>query len=473
MGKYSKGKKTKLSSNFNSTEFDCHGKNCCKETIVDQKLVNYLQKIREHFGKPIYISSGYRCDIHNKNVGGATGSRHAKGQAADIYIDGVKPAEIAKYAESIGILGIGLYETEKDGFFVHIDTRTSKSFWYGQKQAYRSTFGGAVTEPQKQEVSKVDTSAADPKKVWDFLLKSGLNEYGAAGLIGNLYAESALRPTNLQQTFERKLNMTDAEYTAAVDAETYTNFVKDGAGYGLAQWTYWSRKQDMLNFHKTAGKSIGDLDTQLAFLVKEISSDYSSVWKVLKNATSVVEASNAVLLKYERPADQSLSVQTTRAKYGQKYYDDFATKASKNETQTPEQTEASSQTETVMTSGSKGEKVKKLQTDLKRLGFDCKKIDGIYGLNTKLAVIGLQIERELAPDGVCGPLTQKEIDAFAPYKAIVTANLLNVRSSPGLSNHIKKVIPKNSTHTIVYEKNGWGKLIDGAGWVSLEYVRKI
>jgi hypothetical protein len=55
--------------------------------------------------------------------------------------------------------------------------------------------------------------------------------------------------------------MTDAEYTAAVDAGSYNNFVKDGAGYGLAQWTYWSLKQAMLEYHKKVGKSIGDGET--------------------------------------------------------------------------------------------------------------------------------------------------------------------------------------------------------------------
>ena len=140
---YSKGKATQLSTNFKSTEFDCHGNGCCTQTQIDDTLIEYVQKIRNHFGKPVTVSSGYRCATHNKNIGGATGSRHSKGQAADIYISGVAPAEIAKYAESIGILGIGLYETDKDGHFVHVDTRTTKSFWYGQSEAYRSTFGGA------------------------------------------------------------------------------------------------------------------------------------------------------------------------------------------------------------------------------------------------------------------------------------------------------------------------------------------
>lgn len=136
-----KGKITKLSTFFNSTEFDCHGNGCCSSTPINTKLVEYLNKIREHFMKPITITSGYRCPIHNKNVGGATGSRHSKGDAADIVVQGIAPRTVAQYAESIGILGIGLYETKRDGYFVHIDTREYKSFWYGQACAARTTFG--------------------------------------------------------------------------------------------------------------------------------------------------------------------------------------------------------------------------------------------------------------------------------------------------------------------------------------------
>ena len=137
-----KGVVVKLSAHFNSTEFDCHGSGCCSQTLINEKLIEYLEKIREHFGKPITITSAYRCPTHNRNVGGATGSRHSKGDAADIVVSGVAPREVAKYAESIGVLGIGLYETSADGFFTHIDTRDYKSFWYGQACAARSTFGG-------------------------------------------------------------------------------------------------------------------------------------------------------------------------------------------------------------------------------------------------------------------------------------------------------------------------------------------
>ena len=139
---FRKDYRTSVSKNFKSNEFACQGKGCCSSVLIDEDLVKYLQDIRDHFGAPVTITSGYRCEKHNKAVGGAAGSRHTKGQAADIMVRGVKPAAVAAYAESIGIKGIGLYETTRDGYFVHIDTRSKKSFWYGQKEEYRSTFGG-------------------------------------------------------------------------------------------------------------------------------------------------------------------------------------------------------------------------------------------------------------------------------------------------------------------------------------------
>ncbi len=163
------------------------------------------------------------------------------------------------------------------------------------------------------------------ERIWNFLKGKGLSDYGVAGLMGNLNAESALNPCNLQQTYERKLGYTDASYTAAVDSGTYINFVKDSAGYGLAQWTYWSRKQALLDFAKARKASIGDLEMQLEFLVKELN-NYGAVLRVLKNAKSIREASDIVLTQYERPANQGESVKKQRAAYGQTYYDKFATK---------------------------------------------------------------------------------------------------------------------------------------------------
>lgn len=167
------------------------------------------------------------------------------------------------------------------------------------------------------------TEDAEPT-IWKYLYGKLGNAYGTAGLMGNLFAESGLKPTNLQNSYEQKLGYTDAAYTAAVDDGTYANFVKDSAGYGLAQWTYWSRKQGLLEFARAEGKSIGDLDMQLDFIWKELSEGYSKLLKTLQTATSVTEASTAVLTQYERPADQGETVQAKRAEYGQVYYDKYA-----------------------------------------------------------------------------------------------------------------------------------------------------
>lgn len=172
------------------------------------------------------------------------------------------------------------------------------------------------------------TGKNNEERIWNYLIGKGMNSAGAAGLMGNLYAESALNPKNLQGSYEKKLGYTDDGYTAAVDNGSYSNFVRDSAGYGLAQWTYWSRKQNMLEFARAAGKSIGDLEMQLDFLFKELSEGYKTVLAVLKAATTVKAASDSVLLNYERPADQSEAAKKKRASYGQTYYDKYAKTAS-------------------------------------------------------------------------------------------------------------------------------------------------
>lgn len=171
--------------------------------------------------------------------------------------------------------------------------------------------------------------STNEEKIWNFLKDAGLNDCGAAGLMGNLYAESGLRPDNLQNSFEKKLGHTDASYTAAVDSGSYTDFVRDGAGYGLAQWTYWSRKQGLLDYVQARGASIGDMEAQLGYLLEELGKSYRAVLTTLKTAGTVEAASNAVLLQFERPADQSAAAQTKRAGYGKTYYEKYAKKEDK------------------------------------------------------------------------------------------------------------------------------------------------
>ena len=190
---FTKGQAFKVSDHFYSTEFDCHGSGCCTQTIVNEKLIQYLEKIREHFNAPITITSPYRCQTHNSRIGGAAGSRHSKGDAADIVVKGFAPRTVAQYAESIGILGIGLYETASDGYFVHIDTRDYRSFWYGQNEEGRTTFGAYSGNTSVQ--NRVNTGVLDTilnlgdrgqavKTMQEKLIKLGIS-CGSAGADGD------------------------------------------------------------------------------------------------------------------------------------------------------------------------------------------------------------------------------------------------------------------------------------------------
>lgn len=157
------------------------------------------------------------------------------------------------------------------------------------------------------------------KIIWNFLMDKINNPKGVAGLMGNLYAESGLNPKNLQNTFNKKLNMTDEEYTKAVDKGLYDNFIKDKAGYGIAQWTYWTRKRNLLNYAKARKTSIGDINTQLEFLWDELQK-YTAVTKILFATDSIKEASDIVLTKYEKPSNMNDSVKKKRCSYGEKIY---------------------------------------------------------------------------------------------------------------------------------------------------------
>lgn len=181
--------------------------------------------------------------------------------------------------------------------------------------------GKPAAEPKPSSIKP--TSIFDEKKTWDHIMSYIGNAYGVAGLMGNLYAESGLRSNNLQNSYETKFGFNDEAYTEAVDSKKYNNFVKDSAGYGLAQWTFWSRKQNLLNYATQKGTSIGDLQMQLEYLQIELAG-YKTVLEGLKKAKSVKEASDIVLTQFEKPADQSDNVKNKRAAYGQTYYDKYA-----------------------------------------------------------------------------------------------------------------------------------------------------
>ena len=98
---------TLLSRSFRAKEFAC--KDGTDPLFVDSELVQVLQAIRDHFGAPVVITSGYRTAAHNRAVGGAVYSQHQYGRAADIRVSGVPVEQLAAYAETLlpGTGGMG------------------------------------------------------------------------------------------------------------------------------------------------------------------------------------------------------------------------------------------------------------------------------------------------------------------------------------------------------------------------------
>ena len=123
----------RLSANFTVREFAC--RDGSDPVFVDSELVRVLQSIRDHFGKPVVITSAYRTAAHNKAVGGAKYSQHCYGRAADIRVAGVTVEQLAAYAETLlpDTGGIGRYPVRsgRPTGWVHVDVRPNKSRWTG------------------------------------------------------------------------------------------------------------------------------------------------------------------------------------------------------------------------------------------------------------------------------------------------------------------------------------------------------
>lgn len=134
--------------------------------------------------------------------------------------------------------------------------------------------------------------------IYNKLRAAGLSHAGACGMLGNLMAESSLI-ANIAQRGMTKL--TDAEYT-----EKYNNnpgsCYRDGVGYGLAQWTYWTRKKELSEFAKGRGVSVGDESMQVDFIIQELRKDFSGLFSFLCTTDDLYAATDRVCREFERPA---------------------------------------------------------------------------------------------------------------------------------------------------------------------------
>lgn len=113
-----------MTKNFSRKEFTCQ---CgCGFASIDSRLVKILQEVRDHFGKPVTVTSGCRCEEHNANVGGASRSKHVIGLAADVKVYGIAVDDVYEYLDNKypDELGLGKYRS-----WIHVDTRSRRGRW--------------------------------------------------------------------------------------------------------------------------------------------------------------------------------------------------------------------------------------------------------------------------------------------------------------------------------------------------------
>jgi hypothetical protein len=212
-------------------------------------------------------------------------------------------------------------------FFSEFGSRALTSDFSNTDYSSLLSDGSSSSDLSSSSDSSSDTSSAysategatTQKKIWNFFRKNtDMTDTGIAGIMGNMKAESGFNPKNLQNSYESKLGYTDDSYTSAVDNGTYNNFVKDSAGYGLVQFTYYTLKQGLLNYAKKHNLSVGSEDAQLNYIYNDQKG--GDAWKATKNASTPAEAAKQWMLKYEKPKNQSSSAITTRGNYATAIY---------------------------------------------------------------------------------------------------------------------------------------------------------
>lgn len=290
------------------------------------------------------------------------------------------------------------------------------------------------------------------EQLWFALLDAGYSKIAAAGLLGNLYAESGIRSDNLQNTYEKSLGMSDDQYTEVVNNGTYTNFINDSAGYGLAQWTSAGRKQGLYLFAQSKGTGINDSSMQIEYLLGEISQSggangyatfqmskdrkgysYSS-WK---DATTIEEATLAFCYVFERPGSPN---ESNRITYAQMYYDRY------KDAEGP-----STSIGVIELTGETQGKMKALLEDAVRIAHDNR-----YGYSQALrnsefyydcsSLVGRLYKKHF---GISMPSTTANYDAYNQY---YIGNPVSVQLRPG--DILWRRNSKGEGHVTIYIGNG-------------------
>ena len=238
------------------------------------------------------------------------------------------------------------------------------------------------------------------ESIYAYLKQGGLSHNGACAVMGNMYCESLLKSDNV----EDRCTMSDAEYTKAVNNGTIScyQFSRDAFGYGLCQWTFYTRKEELWN--RTVGKniSVSDEMAQCVYCIAELKRDYKSLYDFLCGDCDLYKATERVCKEYERPAVNNVNDRYMKAKeYDHDLQDSYSAPDSGSDTTPPQPTtESVDITVRVLRKGDLGRDVFMMQTGLQDMGIDCGIPDGDFGSLTERGVNDLRESIGLDADGI-------------------------------------------------------------------------
>lgn len=163
----------------------------------------------------------------------------------------------------------------------------------------------------KYELNLDSVEKQNLAKIWTFFrVGMGFTTEQAAGICGNLYAESKFSTDNAQG------NKNTGKYLKDHDSD-YSFSVSDNIGYGLEQWTVESVKTTLKKTANKMGLSVSDLNAQLATIREEIESTRVKDWKTVLANSTISKVSDAFLDEIERP---EIKEYTKRRNYSKEIY---------------------------------------------------------------------------------------------------------------------------------------------------------
>ena len=256
----------------------------------------------------------------------------------------------------------------------------------------------------------------------------GMTIAGAAGVLTNMQHESLFSPINVEDRYHADTKKSDEYYTHMVDTNPSYDFATDGKkayGYGLCQWTFRTRKAELRAFCKEKGVSIGDRDTQIAFMFKELKRDFPIVWKALTSSNSAYNCTWQFCRYYENPANPE-NTATYRAEKSAPWYDFLVLHIKDEPDPTPEPTPAPApqpsenhklELRTIDKNCSGFTEVYLAKSLLINRGYDSANggllvVDDIWTDALTEAVKQFQRDFNLGADGVVGPKSWAELLKF-------------------------------------------------------------